>query len=89
MANYVEVADVEQLPPGRGTVVTVEGKDVALFNVDGTIYASRMLVFTTECHSELRNWRARSSPVEDTDGNMMSPLGARTLSQELESPLTL
>ena len=39
MANYVEVADVEQLPPGRGTVVTVEGKDVALFNVDGTFYA--------------------------------------------------
>ena len=39
MANYVEVANVEQLPPGRGTVVTVEGKDVALFNVDGTVYA--------------------------------------------------
>ena len=39
MANYVEVADIDQLPPGRGTVVTVEGKDVALFNVDGTVYA--------------------------------------------------
>ena len=39
MANYVEVADLKQLPPGRGTVVTVEGKDLALFNVDGTVYA--------------------------------------------------
>jgi nitrite reductase/ring-hydroxylating ferredoxin subunit len=39
MANYVAVADVEQLPPGRGTVVTIEGKDIALFNVDGTVYA--------------------------------------------------
>ena len=39
MANYVEVARVEQLPPGRGTVVTIAGKDIALFNVDGTIYA--------------------------------------------------
>lgn len=39
MANYVEVADVEKLPPGRGTVVTIEGKDLALFNVDGTVYA--------------------------------------------------
>lgn len=39
MANYVQVGDIEQLPPGRGTVVTVEGKDVALFNVDGTFYA--------------------------------------------------
>jgi nitrite reductase/ring-hydroxylating ferredoxin subunit len=39
MANYIAVAGVEQLPPGRGTVVTIEGKDVALFNVNGTVYA--------------------------------------------------
>src|SRR5277367_6077428 len=39
MANYVEVAKLDQLPPGGGTVVTIEGKDIALFNVDGTIYA--------------------------------------------------
>jgi nitrite reductase/ring-hydroxylating ferredoxin subunit len=39
MANFVEVGRVEQLPPGNGTVVRVEGKDVAIFNVDGTIYA--------------------------------------------------
>ncbi len=39
MANYVEVASVEQLPSGRGTVVRIAGKDIALFNVDGTIYA--------------------------------------------------
>jgi 3-phenylpropionate/trans-cinnamate dioxygenase ferredoxin subunit len=39
MANYVEVANLEQLPPGRGTVVTIERKDIALSNVDGTIYA--------------------------------------------------
>jgi nitrite reductase/ring-hydroxylating ferredoxin subunit len=39
MANYIEVANLEQLPPGRGTTVSVEGKDIALFNVDGTVYA--------------------------------------------------
>ncbi len=39
MANYVEVANLEQLRPGRGTAVTLEGKDIALFNVDGIIYA--------------------------------------------------
>src|SRR5271170_3973464 len=39
MANYVEVASIEQLPPGRGTVVRVKDRDVALFNVDGTFYA--------------------------------------------------
>jgi nitrite reductase/ring-hydroxylating ferredoxin subunit len=39
MANYVEVASLEQLPAGKGTTVAVDGKDIALFNVDGAIYA--------------------------------------------------
>ena len=39
MEDLVEVALVAEVPPGCGTVVTVAGKDVALFNVDGTIYA--------------------------------------------------
>jgi nitrite reductase/ring-hydroxylating ferredoxin subunit len=39
MANFVEVAHVEQLLPGSGRVVRIDGKDLALFNVDGTIYA--------------------------------------------------
>ncbi len=39
MENFVEVLRLEQVPPGKGTTATVEGKEVALFNVDGTIYA--------------------------------------------------
>jgi nitrite reductase/ring-hydroxylating ferredoxin subunit len=39
MADFIEVAGVDELPPGTGTTVNVAGKDVALFNVDGTIYA--------------------------------------------------
>lgn len=39
MADFVEVARVDQVPPGTSAVVTVVGKDVALFNVDGKIYA--------------------------------------------------
>jgi 3-phenylpropionate/trans-cinnamate dioxygenase ferredoxin subunit len=39
MAEFVEVIRLPELPPGKGTTVTVAGKDVALFNVDGTIYA--------------------------------------------------
>jgi nitrite reductase/ring-hydroxylating ferredoxin subunit len=39
MPEFVEVLREEDLPPGRGTVVTMAGQDVALFNVDGTIYA--------------------------------------------------
>ena len=39
MADFVEAARLDQIPPGKGTCVKVGGKDVALFNVDGTIYA--------------------------------------------------
>ena len=39
MVNYIEVAAVEQLPPRTGITVRVAGKEIALFNVDGTIYA--------------------------------------------------
>ena len=39
MAEFVEVASLDQVPPGSGTSFTVAGKGVAVFNVDGTIYA--------------------------------------------------
>jgi nitrite reductase/ring-hydroxylating ferredoxin subunit len=39
MADFIEAARLDELPPGTGTCVTVAGKDVALFNVEGTIYA--------------------------------------------------
>lgn len=37
MAKFVEVARVERIPPGSGGRFTVADKDVAVFNVDGTI----------------------------------------------------
>jgi nitrite reductase/ring-hydroxylating ferredoxin subunit len=39
MTDYVEVARLDQVPPGRSMVVTVAGQEVALFNVEGDIYA--------------------------------------------------
>jgi nitrite reductase/ring-hydroxylating ferredoxin subunit len=39
MADFVEVATLDQLAPGHGMTVTVRGVPVALFNVDGTVYA--------------------------------------------------
>jgi nitrite reductase/ring-hydroxylating ferredoxin subunit len=39
MAEFVEVARLDQLAPGQGMTVTVRGMPVALFNVDGTVYA--------------------------------------------------
>lgn len=37
--NFVEVARLEQVPPGKGMTFTVGTKELALFNVDGAIHA--------------------------------------------------
>jgi nitrite reductase/ring-hydroxylating ferredoxin subunit len=39
MADVVKVATLEQLAPGHGMTVTVRSVPVALFNVEGTVYA--------------------------------------------------
>jgi nitrite reductase/ring-hydroxylating ferredoxin subunit len=39
MTEFVEVARLQELPPGKVTTVSVGNTDVALFNVAGTIYA--------------------------------------------------
>src|SRR5215467_14919492 len=39
LSEFIEVAKLEDLPPGTGASVTISGKPVALFNVGGTIYA--------------------------------------------------
>lgn len=37
--EFVRVASVDEVPPGTGKAVTVDGRRIALFNVDGTFYA--------------------------------------------------
>jgi 3-phenylpropionate/trans-cinnamate dioxygenase ferredoxin component len=39
MAAFVEGARLDQIPPGAGLRFTVAGRDLAIFNVDGTICA--------------------------------------------------
>ena|ERR1700730_1133114 len=39
MTDFLETIPLDRLPVGRGIVVRVAGKDVALFNVDGNVYA--------------------------------------------------
>lgn len=36
---FVTVAAVQDVPPGRGTAVSVQGWRIALFHVNGTFYA--------------------------------------------------
>jgi 3-phenylpropionate/trans-cinnamate dioxygenase ferredoxin subunit len=39
MAEFVKVASTNEIAPGQCRLVTVNGTDVALFNVDGTFFA--------------------------------------------------
>ena len=39
MPTFVRACATSEIAPGTGGTVTVEGKDVAVFNVDGTFYA--------------------------------------------------
>ena len=39
MAKLVKVAQVDDLAPGQGKAVQAEGRDIALFNVDGAFHA--------------------------------------------------
>ncbi len=39
MARLIKVGEVNDLAPGQGKLVQVDGTDIALFNVNGTYYA--------------------------------------------------
>jgi len=40
MTNKIKVSKVSELPPGQAKTVSVNGTSVALYNVDGKIYAT-------------------------------------------------
>ena len=39
MANFVKVGELADIPPGTGKCVEAGGKQIALFNVGGTLHA--------------------------------------------------
>jgi nitrite reductase/ring-hydroxylating ferredoxin subunit len=39
MSTFVRACAVADIAPGTGKTITVEGKELALFNVDGTFHA--------------------------------------------------
>lgn len=40
MDDFIETARLDQVPPGTGMSFTVAGKAIAVFNIDGTVYAT-------------------------------------------------
>jgi nitrite reductase/ring-hydroxylating ferredoxin subunit len=39
MTQWIEAIRLEDLPPGNGRTVDVAGRSIALFNIEGVIYA--------------------------------------------------
>lgn len=76
MADFVEVAKLDQLAPGQGMTVTVRGWDVALFNVDGTVFAmddaclhAGVSLGTGELRGKIVRCRAHGWRYDVTTGN--------------------
>lgn len=40
MGEFVRVATIDEIPPGRGKVVEIAGREVAVFNAGGRFFAS-------------------------------------------------
>jgi nitrite reductase/ring-hydroxylating ferredoxin subunit len=40
MREFLEAARVDQIAPGTGTTIKVADKEIAVFNVDGDLYAT-------------------------------------------------
>ena len=74
MADYVEVARLEQLPCGAGTVVTVGNGTVALFNVDGTVLA---LIADACLHQDAHVACRSQTPSRPQGGQSLSSYGWR------------
>jgi nitrite reductase/ring-hydroxylating ferredoxin subunit len=39
MAEFVKVANTNEVAPGRPRLVNIKGKEIALFNIEGTFFA--------------------------------------------------
>ena len=39
MTNFVKVATTGEIPPGQAKVVDVQGKEIAVFNIEGAYFA--------------------------------------------------
>jgi phenylpropionate dioxygenase-like ring-hydroxylating dioxygenase large terminal subunit len=89
MRNFAEVASLDQVPPGSGTSYTVAGKGVAVFNVDGTIYAmDDTCLYQSSSLGAGRLDRKIVTCRARTAGATRSPPGAWRAPRDTESPPT-
>jgi len=82
MTDWMKAIALSELPPGRCAEVSVAGKPVALYNVEGTVYATSNVCLhrggplgqgLLEGHSVMCPWHAWSWDVR-TGENTANPI---------------
>ena len=75
MAEFTQVATIDQLPPGGAMRVSVGDTDVALFNVEGAVYAIRdacahagAALSSGQCNGKIVKCRAHGWRYDVTTG---------------------
>jgi Ferredoxin subunits of nitrite reductase and ring-hydroxylating dioxygenases len=73
--DFVEALDIKSLPPGSHTVISISGKEVLLFNIDGEISAIGNICLhkggpLSEGKIE-KSMMGTMLPVHGMDGNIM------------------
>lgn len=84
MADFIETIPLARLRPGKAMVVRVAGVEVALFNVEGTIYATRdacahagASLGSSKLRGNVVTCRAHGFRYDVTTGNCLNISGLR------------
>jgi 3-phenylpropionate/trans-cinnamate dioxygenase ferredoxin subunit len=91
MAEFLETIALDRLPPGKGKVVRIAGKDVALFNVDGAIYAiddacphAGVSLGSGKLRGSIVSCRGHGFRYDVTTGNCITIAGLRAASHPVK-----
>lgn len=91
MADFLETIALDRLPVGRSMVVRIASKDVALFNVEGNIYAlsdacahAGASLGSSKLRGPIVTCRGHGFRYDVTTGHCTSILGLRVASYQVK-----
>jgi 3-phenylpropionate/trans-cinnamate dioxygenase ferredoxin subunit len=94
VTDFIDVGGLEEVPPGKGTTFTVEGKEIAVFNVDGELYAvddaclhQGMSLGWSSLQGKIVTCRAHGMRYDVTNGQVVGTqrMGLKTYPVKVES----
>lgn len=91
VAELIETIALERLPPGKSKVLRVVGRDIALFNVNGTVYAlddacphAGVSLGASKLRGSIVTCRGHGFRYDVTTGSCISIAGLRAASHTVE-----